>query len=265
MNQDTCFKSTEYEGVRIELHWDNDATCPREWDNLGHIVSFGRESFGDEEQPRMNAVEYLENLADDAMPGVHDRCDYWRRGRGYEIIRNREAKHGMPQGFERRVIDGVDAQCERIIKGALCNYVIFGLDSDAYGQGLHTDGLYYMDWEGLAYVTPETIRKEYSCKHITASTRAKVAKVLEQEINAYSKWRRGELCGYVIRLVHEDDTDDESGQGEVLASCWGFDDEDYAAEEAMREAVGLLDRVTHERAVKAWNASPMARELNYYV
>lgn len=268
MTQDTCFKSFEHEGVRIELHWDNDAQCPREWDNLGRIVSFGREDFGDEEYPRLDCMAFLEQLANDADSTVSERLEYWRNGRGHEVIRNREARKGMPQSFHSRVYAAVDAAVKRIIMEALAGYIILGLDSDNYGQGLSysaSDDDYYMDWEGLAYVTPEAIRKAYSCKRITKDIRAKALRVLKQEVETYSKWRRGEFCGYVIREMHEDDREDSSGEGEVLESCWGFDDEDYAAGEAMREAIGLLDRVTHERAVKAWNASPMARELNYYV
>lgn len=254
---DTCFRSIEHEGVRIELHWDNDAPCPREWDNLGHIVSFGGEGFGDEEDRRNNAIGYLESLAWTEDGSVYDRLEYWRSGKGEAICQRRAKEQGL------NVYTLIDAQCERIIKEALKGYVILGVDSN--GTDLWTDIDYYSEWDGLVYVAPETIRKEYSCKNITAKVRNKVEKVLEQEIDTYSKWRRSEFCGFVIRTLNDEDTDDASGKGEVLESCWGFDDEDLCLEEAKRMAVGLLDKYTHERAVSEWNASPMARELNYYV
>lgn len=78
---------------------------------------------------------------------------------------------------------------------------------------------------GWIYATPDAIRKEYSCKRISAQTRAKVEKVLRAEVEEFDQYLRGDVYGYVI----EDD------DGNCLDSCWGFFGHEYAEEQA-REA-----------------------------
>jgi len=65
---------------------------------------------------------------------------------------------------------------------------------------------------GFIYCVPEKVRKEYSCKRITAKVRAQVEKVLQAEIDEYSMYVGGECYGYVI----------EDLDGEQIDSCWGF-------------------------------------------
>jgi hypothetical protein len=74
---------------------------------------------------------------------------------------------------------------------------------------------------GFIYVTPEKIRKEYSCKHITAKTCAKVRQVLKSEVKAFDQFLTGDIYGYMI----------EDEEGEHIDSCWGFFGHEYAKTE----------------------------------
>ena len=84
----------------------------------------------------------------------------------------------------------------------------------------------HADWDsgqvGFIYATPETIHTEYSCKRISAKTRAKVAEVLKAEVKTYDQYLRGDVYWYQI----------EDEDGEVVDSCCGFFGYEYAEQEA---------------------------------
>ena len=86
---------------------------------------------------------------------------------------------------------------------------------------------------GYIVVTPEDIRKEFSCKRISAKMRAKVAERLKQEVEIYDDYLTGNVYQYELQ-------DDE---GEVTDSCCGFYGKDIdgmvynAGSESYREAI----------------------------
>ena len=65
---------------------------------------------------------------------------------------------------------------------------------------------------GWIYVTPAVIRKEYSCKRITAKARDLVEKVLLGEVQVYDQYLRGDVYGFELE-------DKKSGESD---SCWCF-------------------------------------------
>jgi hypothetical protein len=103
-------------------------------------------------------------------------------------------------------------------------------------SGLHIwvgSGAHWSDpggWDsgqvGFIYVTPEDIRKEYSCKRITARTREQVKKCLKAEVTEFDQYLTGDVYGYVI----------EDEDGRQIDSCWGFYGHKYA-EECAKEAL----------------------------
>lgn len=78
---------------------------------------------------------------------------------------------------------------------------------------------------GIIFVDPETVRKEFSVKRISKKIKAKAFEILEAEVKTYDQFLTGEFYGYIIL-----DKD-----GEHTDSCWGFDDIDFALEQAKEQ------------------------------
>jgi hypothetical protein len=97
---------------------------------------------------------------------------------------------------------------------------------------------------GYIYADTEAIRKEYSCKRITAKIREKVEGVLKSEVEAYDDFLTGRCYGFVVELLDADEVaycdGDERAiknlDGEHLDSCWGFYGKEYFEEESMDRA-----------------------------
>ena len=81
---------------------------------------------------------------------------------------------------------------------------------------------------GHIVVTDVEMRKEFGVKRLTKELRAKALKQLQQEVETYDEYLRGEVYGYVA--------EDEGGNH--LDSCWGYygSDDEYMMSEA-RNAV----------------------------
>lgn len=96
---------------------------------------------------------------------------------------------------------------------------------------------------GFAYVTRETILKEYAAKSVTKALLAKVEKGLRGEVETYDQYLRGEVYGYTV-------TD---RTGEQLDSCWGFYGSDYCLAQAKEAADTYAD--DHEATLAAINSA----------
>lgn len=71
---------------------------------------------------------------------------------------------------------------------------------------------------GYIVATPEAIRKEFSCKRISKKLRAKVEKILMQEVKIYDDFITGCVYSYII----------ETEDGEYIDSCGGFYGDDLS-------------------------------------
>ena len=91
---------------------------------------------------------------------------------------------------------------------------------------------------GCIYVLPDEVKREYGCKRVTPTIRAKVLEVLEQEVKTYDQYLRGECYGYVIER-----------DGQHLDSCWGiYQNESPTADdsyvlECARDAANAIEPV----------------------
>ena len=90
---------------------------------------------------------------------------------------------------------------------------------------------------GWIYAPLEKVRKEYSCKAVTAKIRAKVITALESEVSTYDEYITGQVYGFIIEAPTQDEN------GESLDSCWGF----YGLEYVIEEAKGSADYQARER------------------
>lgn len=78
---------------------------------------------------------------------------------------------------------------------------------------------------GFIYATNEQLEKEYGV--IGCEELEKVKKVLEGEVEEYTKYLNGEVYGFVVK---------NPATEEIVDSCWGYFDEEYAREEAVDAA-----------------------------
>lgn len=72
---------------------------------------------------------------------------------------------------------------------------------------------------GFIYADRETIKKEYG--NLTKASKAKAEKYIRCEVESYDKYIRGDIVGFVVEK-----------DGDRVESCWGFEDYEYALEEA---------------------------------
>lgn len=78
-------------------------------------------------------------------------------------------------------------------------------------------------WVGFIYVSRVDIRAEYSVKHVTKEIADKVKEVLIAEVETYGQYLSGEVYAYLVK-----DKD-----GEVVDSCCGYYDLEYAHDQAI--------------------------------
>jgi len=95
---------------------------------------------------------------------------------------------------------------------------------DHSGITMNTTG-FHCSWDsgqvGYIYVSDELARTLLGWKSITKGRREKIKKYLKSEVEEYDRYLRGDAWGF--RIVDED--------GEVIESCYGYDDEDYCKQE----------------------------------
>jgi hypothetical protein len=93
--------------------------------------------------------------------------------------------------------------------------------SDTWFRAADSQG---WDWGriGFIFVTKKKVYEEYGVKRISPKLRNKVTEYLNNEVKAYDRYLRGDYWGY--RILDEN--------GEVVDSCWGFDDRERCEKEA---------------------------------
>lgn len=106
---------------------------------------------------------------------------------------------------------------------------------DHSGITMNTGGFRHCDpqgWDsgqvGFIYVDRDKVKEEYHVKQIRQGVRQKVYSVLQGEVEAYDKYLRGDVYGFVI----------EDADGEQLDSCWGYYDE---IENTIKECQATID------------------------
>lgn len=87
---------------------------------------------------------------------------------------------------------------------------------------------------GWIYVTAEKLQHEYSDDHTPASRLEHATKVLQSEVEEYSRYVNGECYGYIVKDRH----------GEQLDACWGFIGREYCEESAKEAADHEAEAIT---------------------
>jgi hypothetical protein len=178
-----------YKKYTIKIFIDDLAESPREWDNLGKLVIFGKHGVTEisETATNYNPKEYSRwNELDAAVMEDYPECEY---------VPVYKYEHG----------------------GVMFNTTGFPCPWDS-GR------------VGFILATREDVAREYDVTYIAAELKAKVKKLLVEEIRQYSKWVNGEVYGYVI--------EDEEGCEED--SQWGFE----GIDEAIKASKEIIDNLS---------------------
>jgi hypothetical protein len=161
----------------IKIFHDPDPESPREWDNLGTITCWHRRYRLGDKHDFEDPQECLRSLA------------------GYA--------------------DATDVDMNALFKRATRQAVILPLYLyDHSGITMNTTG-FHCPWDsgqvGYTYATLDDIRKEYSVQRVSAQLRARVAKLLVQEVAHFDDFITGNCYGYVV-----------SKDEEQIDACWGY-------------------------------------------
>ena len=112
-------------------------------------------------------------------------------------------------------------------------------------DGLHRNDPYPSGLIGFCYATPDEIRAEFECKHITAKITQNAVAYLTAEIQAVGRWMMGE---YYCFRIHDKAFEGEWGDCELeddseeVDSLSGLDDEDYALQAAKEAIDGMVEK-----------------------
>lgn len=114
------------------------------------------------------------------------------------------------------------------------HFVILPLYLYDHGGITMSTGRFSCHWDsgqvGWIYCTMKRARKEWT--GTDDEIRDQALNCLEAEVKSYDAYLTGRIYGYVI----------EDEDGENIDSCWGFDDEKYAWQEAMDSAQRSLSQ-----------------------
>jgi len=194
----------------IKIERDNSPESPREDDNLGTMVCWHKRYVLGDEQPNEPPEEWLESLAESL--DTSNRLEYWS---------NRVTEAALQKSADL-FQDLYQKAMERVLEQEVIMLPLFLYDHS--GITMHTKP-FSSPWDsgqvGYIYVTLEDVRKEWSCKRVSAKRRAQVKRMLINEVNTYDTFLRGEVYGYTIL----DDSDTP------VDSCWGFYDLDTLRED----------------------------------
>lgn len=205
------YHEEEYKGYRIEIYQDDSPESPREWDNLGFMACWHRRMWlGDEPEKvqKYNPVEWM----------IHELI-YNYEEEIYKIIGKKENTYAEDWLMED------DARVHKIFRKF---YVVVPIYAYEHG-GITISSGRRAGWDsfdsgqlGFIYVSKKKALDEWKKKKWTQKFEEKIVKILEEEIETYDQYLRGEVFGYKIF----------DADGEELDSCWGCYGEDYCIEEA---------------------------------
>ena len=193
----------EHAGLTVEIHYDEDATSPRENDNVARLVCWHRNYNLGDEQPKEDAAEYRRVLA---------------------------AEHDATLLDE----DLDDANLDERIQAALDeHFEILPLYLYDHSGITMSTGRFSCPWDsgqvGFAYIT---LAKLVECdmlgpgvKEWTPELRARAREIINQEVKEYDAYIRGECYGFTITRPPEKDECGECHRAYkpvAVDSCWGF-------------------------------------------
>ena len=179
--------------VQAELVYDQHATNPREWDNLGTILI---------DSSKSHWVASPDDEVDTSILLGNNPYEHW------ENIRKEQLK---------------------LKKSDIA--VVYPITKYEHGEISLQLG-YTKGWDycviGFVYVMKETIRKEYGVKRITKSMLNNAKNCVQSELDTLSSWLNGNCYGWQIKEYTPTDDGLDWQEVDTLDSCWGYLEQDYA-------------------------------------
>lgn len=189
---DESIETIEYKGYYIKIYPDDCMESPRQWDNLGILLTY---------HPHydFNMGKNDKNIRDEFD------CEYQTK---------QEIEQSIIKAYNPVVIAPIYLYDHSGLRLKIGNFNNCGL----------LQGHAEFDTSHIGYIlaTKEQVKKEWQVKRIGKKLKEQVKRNLEAEIDAMDKYVSGQVYGYVI----------ENNKSENLGSCWGFYEYDYMIEEA---------------------------------
>jgi hypothetical protein len=257
-------ETIEYRGKQIEIHQDECAESPREWENIGKMVCWHRGYKLGDEQPSCTPDDYMDRLAcegsseyaeaKDRLEEI-DRCLTWRSNGSGGFISNHPFLYRAAQMFVERLKDK-----------ALEQYVILQLHLYDHSGIRMSTSHFSCPWDsgqvGFIYCHLNTAQCAFGVGSIGdwsttligpppwqgKTLREVTVRALKSEVEIYDYYLSGDVYGYVA--------------GD--ASFWGYfghNHEQSGLMEAARDAIDYKIQKEIEATQEACNRADVVIEV----
>ena len=191
--------------AKAELIYDQHATSPREWDNLGTILIAPNKA---------HWVASPDDVVDTSIPFGNNPYEHWENLRREQL---------------------------NLKKSDIA--IAYPITLREHGEISLSLG-YMQGWErcviGFIYVTKEQVRKCYGVNRITKSIIERAKTRIQSELGTLTAWLNGDCYGWQIKeyALTQDGLDwEEVG---ILEGCWGYFDK----EQALGDMKDMLNQLT---------------------
>lgn len=235
------YKEDFYKGFHIKIEYDDCDESPREWDNLGTLMSWhSRYTFERKDFPRGHAYDDLNltqrNWARNYPPtsGV----TIWQEDKYPYIPYLIEFDFAVSASFAA----WLDFMGNKVISLAVFMYEHSGI---ALSTRSFMGRAHHAEWDsgqiGWIYVLTDEVLEEWGWKRLTPKRREKIEGILQQEIKSLNDYVQGNVFGWIVEDTH----------GEHIDSCWGYiGDADFALSEAKNAVDSIAERILAEKREK---------------
>jgi hypothetical protein len=218
-------ETINYKGIDIEIVSDEYAESPREWDNLGRMVTWHRQYTLGDDQPTCDPEEFMNRLCCDVdceLESVLERLDriqyYLQHSPNY-------TRYGTEWKYRHgKLLSNAEKMVSKRKEKALSQYIIVPVYMyDHSGISLSTRRP-SCSWDSgqLGFIYCSVAKaKEYLGKTDDNEAITLANKILKDEVSIYNQYLNGEVYGYIA------DTD----------SCFGY----YDYEECITAAKNSVD------------------------
>jgi hypothetical protein len=210
-----CAESYVHQGYRVRIFQDEDAPSPREeFDNLGEMVCWHRKYIlGDKKlNPQKRSPQaFLWDLV-----WAYEESDI------LEVLVDRVADE-----YRTVSVDDLWPLAEKFYVIAPCWLYDHGRVSMSRGSQCMWDS----GQVGFQYISLRKLRETYGVDLTEEQLRELGKKVLDEELEAYDQYLRGDVYGYVI----------EDADGIEVGSCWGYLGFQYAKDSANEVVEALME------------------------
>lgn len=251
--------------ILLEIHQEENPIHPREFDNIGTIVTWHRRYDIGDEHNYDTPYEFLRSLAEEvAEEELYKRAkeklelkqcfdengEYWQvihEGEVWvEVDTYEEAKE--EQDYLAEDVELTSDELMDIITDHAVILPVYIYDHS--GVTIRTTP-FNDPWDsgqiGWIYATHERLRKETRYNDDELFKQGKAEEILKAEIEELDTYLRGDVYGFVVKRVVECETCGQKKE-EVLESYWGFYGSDFETN-GMKDDLGeyahLLDELEY--------------------